>query len=243
MKYLKLFENYPYPAEFYHLTPTKNMSSIIKNGLMVSYSDAHVNTPGIYLSDTLEVLQYEPMYEGEPCTLLSINPEYLDKNFFKPDDYETRIFLDNNPTQSKKYKGWWNVPWIKSLEFVGQVKYCKDIPPEAIKIIKFDKRGRTRYVKLFEDFSTDVINIVLDGKEYVFKIDQNDKGIFLTKDDKIYQRLDIKIPESENLSDDEFFMSPDVRIEIIEQLETQGIIDKLNKTTVAGDKKVMLYSL
>jgi hypothetical protein len=228
---------------FYHLTPTRNIPNIIKNGLKTEFSDSHVDSPAIYLSDTLEVLDYEMMYEDEPCTLLSVNPNYLDKNFFESDDYETQIYLKQNPIELKKYGNWSNVPWIKSLELVGQVKYLKDIPPEALNIVKFDKKGKLKHTKLFEEYTSEVINIFIDGKDYVFKVKQDGRKVFLMEDDKVYQRLDIDIPESQNLQEDEFFMSPDVRQEIVDELTEQGFIDKINKVAVAGDKKVMAYVL
>lgn len=100
-----------------------------------------------------------------------------------------------------------------------------------------------KYLRFFEEYTSEVINIFIDGKDYVFKVKQDGRKVFLMEDDKVYQRLDIDIPESQNLQEDEFFMSPDVRQEIVDELTEQGFIDKINKVAVAGDKKVMAYVL
>lgn len=100
-----------------------------------------------------------------------------------------------------------------------------------------------KHLKLFEEYISDVINIFFDGEDYVFKLKQDGRKVFLLDKGNIYQRLDVEIPESKNLADDEFFMSPDVRKEIIDSLIEQGFIEKLDKTSMAGDKKVIAYKL
>jgi len=100
-----------------------------------------------------------------------------------------------------------------------------------------------KHLKLFEEFESDVITIVIDGDEQTFTILQKGRKIYLMKDDEIYQRLDIQIPDSEDLEIDEFFMAPDVQLNIVEELENQRFIQKLEKESIAGDKKVMAYKL
>ena len=100
-----------------------------------------------------------------------------------------------------------------------------------------------KHLKLFEDFESGIISISLDGKEYTFTLSQKGKKIYLKKDDEIYQRLDIEIPDSQELEEDEFFMAPDVKKEIVNELIGQGFIQKLNKESIAGNKKVNAYSL
>ena len=70
-------------------------------------------------------------------------------------------------------------------------------------------------IKLFENFISSVIIIVINGKEYVFTIKKENSKILLMNKAEIYQRLDITIPDSKNLENDEFFMSPD------QQFQTQ----------------------
>lgn len=100
-----------------------------------------------------------------------------------------------------------------------------------------------KHIKLFENFNSSVINIIIDGKEYVFTIKNENKKILLMKENEIYQRLDIIIPDSKKLEDNEFFMSPNVKQEIVEELKNQGFIQTIDKSSIAGDKKVMAYKL
>lgn len=100
-----------------------------------------------------------------------------------------------------------------------------------------------KHLKIFEEFESSVVTIVIDGKEQTFTISQNNQKVYLMKGDEIYQRLDIQIPDSKELDIDEFFMSPEVRSEIVEELENQMFIQKLDKEAVAGDKKVNAYKL
>lgn len=100
-----------------------------------------------------------------------------------------------------------------------------------------------KHLKLFEEFESSVITIIIDGEEMTFTILSKDKKIYLMKDDEIYQRLDVQIPDSEELDIDEFFMAPDVDKNIVEELENQGFIQKLDIESIAGDKKVTAYKL
>jgi hypothetical protein len=100
-----------------------------------------------------------------------------------------------------------------------------------------------KHLKLYEEFESSVINIIIDNEEYVFTIKKEGDKVLLMKGNDIYQRLDIKIPDSKNLENDEFFMDTNVRIEIIDELEKQGFIQKINKESIAGDKKVIAYTL
>ena len=100
-----------------------------------------------------------------------------------------------------------------------------------------------KHLKLFEEFESSVITIVIDGNEQTFTILSENSKVYLMKGDEIYQRLDIKIPDSEELDIDEFFMDPNVRSEIVEELETQRFIQKLDIESVAGDEKVTAYKL
>jgi len=100
-----------------------------------------------------------------------------------------------------------------------------------------------KHLKLFEKFESDVITIVIDGKELTFTILSSNKKVYLMKGEDIYQRLDIQIPDSDELEIDEFFMAPDVKLNIVEELKNQRFIQKLEKESVAGDKKVTAYKL
>jgi len=100
-----------------------------------------------------------------------------------------------------------------------------------------------KHLKLFEEFESTAITIVINGKEQTFTISQEGKKIYLMRDNDIYQRLDIQIPDSDELEIDEFFMAPDVQPNIVEELKNQGFIQKLNKESIAGDKKVTAYKL
>ncbi len=100
-----------------------------------------------------------------------------------------------------------------------------------------------KHLKIFEEFESTVITIVIDGKEMTFTILSDNNKVYLMKGDEIYQRLDIHIPDSEELDIDEFFMSPEVRYEIVEELESQRFIQKLDNESVAGDEKVIAYKL
>jgi len=99
------------------------------------------------------------------------------------------------------------------------------------------------YLKIFEDFKSDVISIVIDGKELTFTIKSSNKNIYLMKNNNIYQKLDINIPDSSDLDDGEFFMNPNVKNVIVDELKNQGFIQELNKESIAGDKKVKAYKL
>jgi hypothetical protein len=98
-------------------------------------------------------------------------------------------------------------------------------------------------ITLFENFESSVITIVIDGDENTFNVLSKNNKVYLMMQDEIYQRLDIKIPDSKELQDDEFFMAPDVRREIVDELENQNFIQKINKESIAGDKKVIAYKL
>lgn len=103
-----------------------------------------------------------------------------------------------------------------------------------------------KHLKVFEEFNnneTSPINIIVDGEDLTFTIINNDNKIYLMKDDNIYQELSVEIPDSDDLEDDEFFMSPDVKKEIIDELVSQGFLQKLDKKSIAGDKKVNAYKL
>jgi len=100
-----------------------------------------------------------------------------------------------------------------------------------------------KHLKLFEQFESTVITIVIDGTEKTFTILQQGKKVYLMLDGEVYQRLDIHIPDSDELNDDEFFMTPDVDQNIVDELENQGFIQKLDEESVAGDKKVTAYKL
>jgi len=100
-----------------------------------------------------------------------------------------------------------------------------------------------KHLRLFEEFESSVITIVINSEEQTFTIYQDVRKVYLMKGDEIYQRLDIKIPDSDELDIDEFFMDPEVNVDIVEELETQRFIQKLDKESIAGDKKVHAYKL
>lgn len=103
-----------------------------------------------------------------------------------------------------------------------------------------------KHLKIFEEFNnneTSPINIMVDGKDLTFTIINDDNKIYLMKDDSIYQELSVDIPDSDDLEDDEFFMAPDIKKEIVDELVSQGFLQKLDKESVAGDKKVIAYKL
>jgi len=100
-----------------------------------------------------------------------------------------------------------------------------------------------KHLKLFEQFESTVITIVIDGAEKTFTILQQGKKVYLMLDGEVYQRLDIHIPDSDELNDDEFFMTPDVDQNIVDELEDQGFIQKLDEESIVGDKKDTLTEI
>ena len=61
--------------------------------------------------------------------------------------------------------------------------------------------------------------------------------------DKHYEDLSIDIPDSKDLSEDEFFINPTLDEKLIEELEKQGFIECTNKTSMAGEYESKSYKL
>lgn len=92
-----------------------------------------------------------------------------------------------------------------------------------------------------------LISIIVNGKNIYFHIKYNEDKIpfevKLVTHDGEYIDLSIKIPDSENLNRNEFFLNPEVESEIVDTLERENFIEESGKISVAGDKKTKSYIL
>jgi len=78
---------------------------------------------------------------------------------------------------------------------------------------------------------------------YTLKIDENDSGtmVYLQIDNETYDTLSIVIPETKNISEDEFFLNPKSNKKIVGELEKLGIIQKMDTKANAGGIETSLY--
>jgi hypothetical protein len=58
-----------------------------------------------------------------------------------------------------------------------------------------------------------------------------------------YQPLSILIPDSENLNKNEFYINPEVDLNLIDELIKQNFISKGENTAIAGDVETKSYFL
>ena len=101
-------------------------------------------------------------------------------------------------------------------------------------IKKFEK-----YIK--EIFKSDPISIGDETYYLETAIKDNKLNVYLVYDGELYEELSVIIPESDSINKDEFFLNPKVEYSIINALETQEYIQKLNKQAKAGEKITNLY--
>lgn len=92
-----------------------------------------------------------------------------------------------------------------------------------------------------------IFSVNINNQNMVFNLQFNEEkepfevGLYIRS--KLYQMLSIIIPDSENLSEKEFFINPKVDENIIEVLESENFISETGKESVAGDKEVKSYKL
>ena len=101
------------------------------------------------------------------------------------------------------------------------------------------------YLKSYENYDSNIININVDNKSKDFKLrivdDKPPIEVFLMLDDEKYLELSIIIPDSNKLNKTEFFMNPKINQNIIDQLKT--FITKTDKVGNAAGENVFSYSL
>jgi len=97
------------------------------------------------------------------------------------------------------------------------------------------------------DYETGIFNVNLNNNNMTFKLGiehlEDETKVYLLLNNNIYDELSIKTPKYSKLEHDEFFLNPEININIVNELEKQGFIKKSYTTDIAGDKKVNSYSL
>jgi GNAT superfamily N-acetyltransferase len=133
------------PTVLYHGTSKDNLNAILKQGLKLRFSQQHEISPAIYLSDKPNTAKaYATLNSSNPddasnWVILAINVRDLDEGHLQPDDAEFRGDWENDdlpPKIMEGYEDWTKVPWALSLKYCQQVRYMKNIPPNAIKVWK-----------------------------------------------------------------------------------------------------------
>jgi hypothetical protein len=103
-------------------------------------------------------------------------------------------------------------------------------------------------IKLFEEYSSGVFKVELPDKIlYLYlNVDYVDGETIVDMvddDGDLYQHLSIKLPDSDKLENEEFFLNPEVNKNIVDVLIEQGFIEKTEKESIAGNKKTYSYIL
>lgn len=135
-----MFEQYLESAKqqiMFHSTPSKNIGSILKNGLDPEKTNSRQR--GVYLTNDQSIAEnYQGFNPTIQWTLLAIDTSKLNKHYFGPDEYELQSLLDTGKYDDEFWSGvqWYDLSWVDSLRISGQVVYFKKIPPSAIKIVK-----------------------------------------------------------------------------------------------------------
>ncbi len=119
----------------YHVTPTKNLKSIKRDGLKASCSKSSLE--GIFFSNDLDTaLGYCLMRPEEKHSVVLVHLADLDKKLLTPDNYELQDWLDDLGDDEREELGWpeksSDLTWEQSLDFCGQVAYCGDVPAKSI---------------------------------------------------------------------------------------------------------------
>ena len=101
----------------------------------------------------------------------------------------------------------------------------------------FEKHGN--YSGIFS------VNIDNDTLCFELRYNHNEKPfkVDLMLNDELYSELSIKVPDSDKLENNEFFLNPKIKKEIIDELINQGFITKTGKKSMAGDKETESYQL
>jgi len=101
---------------------------------------------------------------------------------------------------------------------------------------------------LFESMQTSgVVSIKIGGKLMYFHLKYNENKtpfrVELWLNTGKYQNLSIEIPDSKKLDRKEFYLNPDINIEIINTLKDEGFVEESGKQSIAGDEKTKSYTL
>jgi hypothetical protein len=97
------------------------------------------------------------------------------------------------------------------------------------------------YIK--ENFKSDPISIGDDTYYLETVIKDNKLNVYLVYNGNLYEEISVIIPESDTINQDEFFLNPKVKYSIVDALETQGYIQRLDKQAKAGEKTTNLYCI
>jgi len=134
-----------FPEYLYHFTPSKNVKSILKNGLIPKHSPNREYYEGEFTSNAVYLTNL-PMQstanlprdlDYEKLTVLEINTSYLDKNLFVVDDDYYEIYMSNDDSIESMGDEIRKPERLKdSLEKETGVAYEGIIPPKAISIYK-----------------------------------------------------------------------------------------------------------
>ena len=97
--------------------------------------------------------------------------------------------------------------------------------------------------KQFENINNPIFSVIIDNDKYVFELKVSDNSIDLLLDGELYQNLSVEIPDTKLLSENEFFLNPEVKQRIIDILIMENFIEKTGKNSIAGDIETTSYKL
>jgi hypothetical protein len=102
-------------------------------------------------------------------------------------------------------------------------------------------------MKKFLEFINENKTGILSFKDNIYNLKffykKNKLYIDLYLNNMKYQPLSILIPDSENLNKNEFFINPEVDLNLIEELIKQNFISKGENVAIAGDVETKSYFL
>jgi hypothetical protein len=208
--------------KLYHITPTKNVESILENGLIprknpnMDYDEYYETIHGVFLSLDSDIsssnIPMSIIKQKIPLSVLEIDINDLDFNLFDKDD-NTEYYGDNNYQKL-----------VKSLKRHKSLSYKGKIPPKNIKLISENLLKKDDY-KIKQDEEESKKMIIFQLKSYIQTVDyyiKHDLYHFsdLEKFKKFLKNKKILTPTKENsISNIDIFL---------ENLRTK-IYDKLNK--------------